>query len=60
VTRLSRARQGTDRHADLQELRGMWKASGRTDLSLLSEGNEVSTSSELRFYMVAGVGFEPT
>jgi hypothetical protein len=49
-----------DRHADLQELRSKWKASGRTDLSLLSEGNEASTSSELRFYVVAGVGFEPT
>jgi hypothetical protein len=49
-----------DRHADLQELRSKWKASGRTDLALLSEGNEASTSPELRFYVVAGVGFEPT
>jgi hypothetical protein len=38
----------------------MWKASERTCRSLLSEGNEASTSSELRLYMVAGVGFEPT
>ena len=60
VARLSRAGQGVDRLADLQELRSMWEASGRPDLSLLSEGNEVSTSSELRFYVVAGVGFEPT
>jgi hypothetical protein len=60
VVRLSRAGKGMDRHADLQELRSTWKASGRTDLSLLSEGNEASTSSELRFYVVAGVGFEPT
>ena len=49
-----------DRLADLQELRSTWKASEPTDLSLLSEGNEVSTSSELRLYVVAGVGFEPT
>jgi hypothetical protein len=49
-----------DRHAELQELRSMWKASARTDLFLLSEGNEVSTTSELRLYVVAGVGFEPT
>jgi len=60
VARLSRALQGMDRHAELQELRSMWKASARTDLFLLSEGNEVSTTSELRLYVVAGVGFEPT
>jgi hypothetical protein len=59
VARPSRAGQGMDRLADLQELRRMWKASERTDLCLLSEGNEASTTSELRFYVVAGVGFEP-
>jgi hypothetical protein len=39
-----------DRHADLQELRSMAKASERADRFLVSEGNETSTSSELRFY----------
>jgi len=60
VARLSRAWRGLDQRADLPELRSMWKASGRTNLSLLSEGNKASTSPELRFYVVAGVGFEPT
>jgi hypothetical protein len=49
-----------DRHADLQALRSMAKASERADRSLVSEGNEASTSFELRLYLVAGVGFEPT
>jgi hypothetical protein len=48
------------RRADLQKLRNPAKAPGCPDLFLLSEGNEASTSSELRFYWVAGVGFEPT
>ena len=60
VARLSRAGQGTDRHADLQELRSIAKASGRANPSMLSEGNETGTSSDLQVYIVAGVGFEPT
>jgi hypothetical protein len=48
------------RWADLQKLRNPAKAPGCPDLFLLSEGNEADISSELRFYMVAGVGFEPT
>src|ERR1039457_1553609 len=47
------------RRADLQKLRNPAKAPGCPDLFLLSEGNEAGTSSELRFYVVAGVGFEP-
>jgi hypothetical protein len=40
VARLSRAGQGMDRHADLQELRSTAHASGRADHSQVSEGNE--------------------
>src|SRR6266536_5568933 len=60
VARLPRAGQGMDRHADLQELRSTAKASERADRSLVSEGNEAGPDSELQFYVVAGVGFEPT
>jgi hypothetical protein len=38
----------------------MAKASERADHSLVSEGNETGTGSDLQFYVVAGVGFEPT
>ena len=48
------------RHADLQELRSTAKASERADRFLVSEGNETGPDSDLQFYVVAGVGFEPT
>jgi len=48
------------RRADLQELRNPEKAPDYPDLFLLSEGNEVGASFDLRFYVVAGAGFEPT
>ena len=60
VARLSSAGQGVDRHADLQELGSMANASERADRSLVSVGNETGTVSDLRVYVVAGVGFEPT
>jgi hypothetical protein len=60
VARLPRAGQGMDRHAGLQELRSTAKASERADRSLVSEGNETDPHSDLQFYVVAGVGFEPT
>jgi hypothetical protein len=48
------------RRADLQKLRNPAKAPGCPDHFLLSEGNEADTSFDLRLYVVAGVGFEPT
>ena len=46
--------------ADPQKRRSAMRTVSLADLSLVSYRTETYTRSDLQFYMVAGVGFEPT